>query len=63
MYVNKEMTEHTHIVKTWLTGHRSATLVIPKDFAREYGLDEPSHVIVEKRPEGLLIKKLVIAET
>jgi len=32
----------------------------PKDFAIEYGLDKPSHVIIEKRPEGLLIKKLKI---
>jgi hypothetical protein len=35
-------------MKIWITGNCSATLVIPKDFAKEYGLDKPSHVIVEK---------------
>jgi len=48
------------IIKTWLAGQCSCTLVIPKGFAKEYGLDEPSNVIVEKTPKGLLIKKLEI---
>lgn len=48
------------IIKTWLAGQSSCTLVIPKDFAKEYGLDQPSHVIIEKRPEGILIKKLQV---
>jgi bifunctional DNA-binding transcriptional regulator/antitoxin component of YhaV-PrlF toxin-antitoxin module len=47
-------------MKIWITGNCSATLVIPKDFAKEYGLDKPSHVIVEKKPEGILIRKLEI---
>ena len=53
---NKE--NKKEIIKTWLAGQSSCTLVIPKDFAKEYGLDQPAHVIVEKRPEGLLIRKL-----
>jgi hypothetical protein len=48
------------ITRTWLAGHCSCTLVIPKDFARDYGLDTPSHVILEGRPDGILIKKLEI---
>jgi hypothetical protein len=48
------------IVRTWLAGHCSCTLVVPKDFARDYGLDRPSHVILEKKPEGILIRKLEI---
>ncbi|MDF0681671.1 MAG: hypothetical protein P0116_11985 [Candidatus Nitrosocosmicus sp.] len=48
------------IIKTWLTGHHSCTLIIPKDFAKEYDLDEPSHVIVEGTSEGILIRKLKI---
>lgn len=48
------------IIKTWLTGHHSCTLIIPKDFAKDYGLDKPSHVIVEGTPDGILIKKLKI---
>jgi len=46
------------IIRTWLAGHSSCTLVIPKDFAREYGLDRPSHVIVERKRDGILIRKL-----
>jgi hypothetical protein len=55
-------TETKEIVRTWLTGKSSCTLVIPKEFAKEYGLDVPSHVIIEKRTEGLLIKKLDLQE-
>lgn len=55
-----EQSEKKEITKTWLTGHHSCTLIIPRDFAREYGLDEPSHVIVEGTSEGILIRKLDI---
>ncbi|MGH9926222.1 MAG: AbrB/MazE/SpoVT family DNA-binding domain-containing protein [Nitrososphaeraceae archaeon] len=48
------------IIKTWLAGKHSCTLVIPKDFAKSYGLDKPSHVVIEQRPEGILIRKLDI---
>jgi len=53
-----ETTEDKEIVKTWITGNCSCTLVIPKEFAKSCGLDKPSHVIVEKKLGGLLIKKL-----
>jgi hypothetical protein len=46
------------VVKTWLAGQHSCTLVIPKDFAKVYGLDQPSHVVIEGRPDGILIKRL-----
>jgi antitoxin component of MazEF toxin-antitoxin module len=48
------------IIRTWLAGHSSCTLVIPKEFAKQYGLDKPSHVIIEKKNEGILIRKLEI---
>ena len=57
---NTNKNNKKEIIKTWLTGKQSCTLVIPKDFAKEYGLDEPSHVIVEGTSEGILIKKLDI---
>lgn len=68
MFENKEKVDSTtamknkekEIIKTWLTGHHSCTLIIPKDFAKEYGLDEPSHVIVEGTASGILIRKLNI---
>jgi hypothetical protein len=54
------MSEIKEITKTFLTGKLSATLVIPIEIARRNGLEKPAHVIVEERPEGILIKKLVI---
>jgi antitoxin component of MazEF toxin-antitoxin module len=48
------------ITKTWLTGNSSCALVIPKNLAKEYRLDSPTHVVIEKRPDGLLIRKLEI---
>jgi hypothetical protein len=52
--------EKKEIIKTRLAGQRSCTLIIPKDLARIYGLDQPSHVIVECKDEGLLIRKLEV---
>ena len=46
------------VTKTWLTGQKSCTLIIPRDTARRYDLDEPSHIVVEETPEGILIRKL-----
>jgi bifunctional DNA-binding transcriptional regulator/antitoxin component of YhaV-PrlF toxin-antitoxin module len=43
---------------TWLAGNSSCTLVIPKSLAQEYGLDKPSNVVIQGRPEGILITKL-----
>jgi antitoxin component of MazEF toxin-antitoxin module len=51
---NKEIT------KTWVSGQNSCTLVIPRSVAREYGLNSPSHVVVEKTPDGILIRKLEV---
>jgi hypothetical protein len=48
------------IIHTWIAGQSSCTLIIPKPLAQEYGLDKPSHVVVEGKPEGILIKKLEI---
>jgi hypothetical protein len=56
--IEKQFQEEKKIVTTWITGQLSCTLVIPKGFARDYGLDSTSHVIVEKQEEGLLIRKL-----
>lgn len=57
---NTDKNNKREIIKTWLTGKHSCTLVIPRDFAKEYGLDEPSHVVVEGTSEGILIRKLVV---
>ena len=57
---NKNQVNKKEIIKTWLAGKCSCTLIIPKDFAKEYGLDEPSHVVIEATPNGILIKKMEI---
>lgn len=48
----------SEIAKTWISGQRSCTLIIKKELAEEYGLTEPSHVVLERRPDGILIRKL-----
>jgi hypothetical protein len=53
------MSKNETIAKTWISGQKSCTLIIEKELAKEYGLIEPSHVVLEKRPEGILIRKLV----
>ncbi len=55
-----EKTNKKDVVKTWLAGNHSCTLIIPRSFAQQYGLDEPSHVVVEGTPEGILIRKLEV---
>jgi hypothetical protein len=48
------------ITTIFLTGKVSATMVIPIEIARKYGLGDGSHVIVEEVPSGILIRKLEI---
>jgi bifunctional DNA-binding transcriptional regulator/antitoxin component of YhaV-PrlF toxin-antitoxin module len=55
-----ENIDNKAIGKIWMTGQTSPTLVIPRKFAKEYGLDKPSHVVLEKMKEGILIKKFVL---
>lgn len=50
--------ERKEVTKTWLAGQHSCTMVIPKEFARVYGLDQPSHVVIEGKPDGILIRRL-----
>jgi hypothetical protein len=52
------MSSIKEIRKTFLSGKLRATLIIPIEIARKYGLQDPSHVIVEERPEGILIRKV-----
>lgn len=57
---NNENHERKEITRTWISGQSSVTLIIPKSVAVEYGLDTPTHVVVEGTPEGILIRKLNI---
>jgi hypothetical protein len=46
------------ISRTWRTGKTSCAIVIPKRFAEQLGIDKPSHVLIERVQDGLLVKKL-----
>lgn len=46
------------VTTTFLTGKTCCTLIISKDIAKKYGIDKPSHVIIEGTNEGILIRKL-----
>ena len=48
------------VTHTFITGKLSATLIIPIQIARKYGIAEPSNVIVEETQQGILIRKLEI---
>jgi hypothetical protein len=55
-----EINKFKKITHTFLSGKLSATLVIPIQIARKYGLNEPSNVTVEEHPDGILVKKVKI---
>ena len=48
------------ITSIFLTGKVSATMVIPIETAKKYGLGDGSHVIVEEVASGILIRKLEV---
>jgi hypothetical protein len=52
MSVNKE------VAKIFLINKLSATLIIPIQTARKYGIDKLSNVVVEEQENGILIRKL-----
>ncbi len=52
--------KHKAVTKTWISGHNSCTLVIPKNIAKEYGVNTPSYIVVEAKPEGILIRKIEV---
>lgn len=43
------------VTHTFLSGKLSATLIIPIDTARKYGIDKPANVVIEEKEEGILI--------
>jgi bifunctional DNA-binding transcriptional regulator/antitoxin component of YhaV-PrlF toxin-antitoxin module len=50
--------EYPKIAPIFLTNKISATMIIPIQTARRYGLDQPAHVVIEEREDGILIRKL-----
>jgi|GEM_PF-865472 len=57
MYNKEPNASRKKITTTFLSGTTSCTLIIAKEIAKKYGIDEPSHVIVEGTEEGILIRK------
>lgn len=58
--VRMSIVKFKKVTHTFLSGKLSATIIIPIDTARKYGLDKPANVIVEEREDGILIKKVEI---
>jgi len=54
------MSELKKITHTFLSGRLSATIIIPIEIARKYGIHEPSNVVVEEKPDGILIRKVEV---
>ena len=48
------------IAKTWISGTKSVTMIIERKLAEEYGLIDPQHVVLERKPEGILIRKIEV---
>jgi hypothetical protein len=53
---NKE--NQKDITTTFMSGKTSCTIIIAKEIAKKYGLDKPSHVVVEGTEKGILIRKI-----
>ena len=62
MNIITESQEEPKIAPIFLTNKISATMIIPIQTARRYGLDKPAHVVVEEMEEGILIRKLKLEE-
>jgi hypothetical protein len=48
------------ITKTWISGKASCTVVIPKRFAVSLGFDVSTPVIIERKDNELLIRRLAV---
>jgi predicted regulator of Ras-like GTPase activity (Roadblock/LC7/MglB family) len=48
------------VTTTFVSGKTSCTLIIAKEIAKKYGIDEPSHVVVEGTDDGILIRRIEV---
>jgi hypothetical protein len=49
------------ITKTWNSGlGGSCTMIVPKKISKRYGLDTPSHILIEEKTDGIMIKKIEV---
>ena len=52
------MSNFKKVRNIFISGKLSATLIIPIEIARKYGIDKPSNVIIEETKDGILIRKV-----
>jgi hypothetical protein len=58
MEINKPI-----IIKTWKgNGNGSILATIPNKIAKQYDLQEPSHLILEQHQDGIFLKKLDLSK-
>jgi hypothetical protein len=49
------------IIKTWKgNGNGSILATIPIKIAKQYNLEEPSHLVLEQHQDGIFLRKLVL---
>lgn len=59
MVKSTQITKDENIIsRTWISGKKSVTLIIDHKLAKEYNLTEPQYVVMERKEDGILIKKL-----
>ena len=62
-YSNEVMNEKQEIEKficpIFLSNKVSASIIIPKDLARKYEINQPCHVTLTDTQNGILIRKLI----
>lgn len=46
----------------WIASKKAVTMIIAKELAEKHGLTEPSNVILEDTPNGILIRKVNLDE-
>lgn len=60
MVKNIKYSKKDEIAKTWISGQRSVTLILERKLAEEYDLIDPQYIVLERRPEGILIRKMEV---
>ncbi|HSF50701.1 MAG TPA: hypothetical protein VLA74_08090 [Nitrososphaeraceae archaeon] len=51
------------IIKTWKgNGNGSILATIPIKIAKQYNLEEPSHLVLEQHQDGIFLKKLELSK-
>jgi hypothetical protein len=57
------MSDCNKVIKTW-KGNQNNTILftIPTVISKQYGLDQPSYVVVEPMEKGIFLRKLEVSK-